>query len=533
MIKSFSLISFLLPLFIFHPLPAQDIRSKEKQLMKQYDLIEYNDVGKITNMDDIRQMIHKSKEINFRSGELRGLILLQRNALRRGNYSLSEKYGDEAEKLAQEENDNYSLSLIHLNKACAAVDLGLQPEARMLLEDTTYADRIENKTDKDLYYANAYMLLAGVFSRINAKDSMVYYTQKSLNRLKSIPSSGLTAYQEIRCYYLTIFQLMNMGIAYAYHPQKPRPGLAEKYFQKALGYSVTHPQYFKLCDIEVYEAVSYFYFTQKDYHKSIGYSRKVLELEKVKKKPQERLSAYDIIKDSYNALGNSEEELTYLKLYTHLNDSINKVQNISVINQSRKKINTFRDVYSRNRLAIIITAAVIIFMIIAVSWKYNKKRADEYRKKYNELIHELYQNNPGPEDENKDHLTTCISSETEKRILKKLETFENSEKFLKKGINIAYLSNLLSTNPKYLSEVIRNNKSQNFNAYINSLRINYIVHNLYNDPKYREYKISYLAEECGYASSQVFVIAFKKEKGVTPSYFINELNSHHSAASDI
>lgn len=259
----------------------------------------------------------------------------------------------------------------------------------------------------------------------------------------------------------------------------------------------------------------------------------MLELEKVKKKPQERLSAYDIIKDSYNALGNSEEELTYLKLYTHLNDSINKAQNISVINQSRKKINTFRDIYSRNRLAIIITAAVIIFMIIAVSWKYNKKRADEYRKKYNELIHKLHQNNPGPEDESKDHLTTCISSETEKRILKKLETFENSEKFLKKGINIAYLSNLLSTNPKYLSEVIRNNKSQNFNAYINSLRINYIVHNLYNDPKYREYKISYLAEECGYASSQVFVTAFKKEKGVTPSYFINELNSHHSAASDI
>ncbi|MGG7467399.1 hypothetical protein ACVVIH_00755 [Chryseobacterium arthrosphaerae] len=179
MIKSFSLISFLLPLFIFHQLPAQDIRSKEKQLMKQYDPIEYNDVGKIINMDGIRQMIHKSKEINFRSGELRGLILLQRNALRRGNYSLSKKYGDEAEKLAQEENGNYSLSLIHLNKACAAVDLGLQPEAKILLEDTTYADRIENKTDKDLYYANAYMLLAGVFSRINAKDSMVYLHKKA------------------------------------------------------------------------------------------------------------------------------------------------------------------------------------------------------------------------------------------------------------------------------------------------------------------------------------------------------------------
>jgi YesN/AraC family two-component response regulator len=49
----------------------------------------------------------------------------------------------------------------------------------------------------------------------------------------------------------------------------------------------------------------------------------------------------------------------------------------------------------------------------------------------------------------------------------------------------------LNTNTKYLSEAIKNNRSQNFNNYINNLRINYIVHKLYNDPKYREYKISW------------------------------------------
>lgn len=538
-----SLISFLLLLFITHQLSAQiqDIRKKEKLIMNQYDQIEYNDVGKIANMDDIQKMVNKSREIKFRAGEIRGLVLLQRNALRRDNYSLSEKYGNEAEKLALMENDNYSLGHIQLNKACVAIDLGLYSDAKAILENTTYGDNITNKADKNIYFSNSYMLLAGLYSRMEQKDSMLYYTKKSLDVIERTPVNQLTQYQKVRYYYLEIFQLMNLGIAYAYHPKNPRIDLAEKYFQRALQYSVTHPQYFKLCDIEVYESLGWFYFTKKEYQKSIDFCMKVLELEKVKKKPEHRLGAYEGIKDAYSALGNSAEELKYLKLYTDLSDSIKNAQKITVINQSKNKINTFRDVYNENRLTVIFSAAGVILLIIMASWYYNKKKEREHRKKYDELIHELHQKSLEASDENtgnennheeldiKDPMASGLSTETEKKLLKKLEAFENSEKFLKKGINIGYLSNILNTNPKYLSEIIKNNKAQNFNAYINKLRINYIVYKLYNNPKYREYKISYLAEESGYASSQVFVIAFKKEKGVTPSYFINQLSEpvHH------
>lgn len=87
------------------------------------------------------------------------------------------------------------------------------------------------------------------------------------------------------------------------------------------------------------------------------------------------------------------------------------------------------------------------------------------------------------------------------------------------------MSNLFNTNPKYLSQIIRESRNQNFNSYINQLRINYISNKLYSTTLYREYKISYLAEECGYASPQVFINAFRKETGMTPSYFINELKN--------
>ncbi|MCA6065988.1 helix-turn-helix transcriptional regulator [Chryseobacterium sp. RG1] len=119
----------------------------------------------------------------------------------------------------------------------------------------------------------------------------------------------------------------------------------------------------------------------------------------------------------------------------------------------------------------------------------------------------------------------AISTETYNTILKKLSKFERSEKYLRKDINLTWLSNHLNTNTKYLSEVIKTHTEKNFSSYINGLRIRYIIKKLDEIPVYRDYKISYLAEECGYASSQVFAIAFKKETGVTPSYFIEQLKN--------
>jgi len=118
-----------------------------------------------------------------------------------------------------------------------------------------------------------------------------------------------------------------------------------------------------------------------------------------------------------------------------------------------------------------------------------------------------------------------ISPETYNAIVKKINKFEKSEKFLRKDISLTWLSHHLNTNTKYLSEVIKEHTGRNFNGYINGLRIAYIIKKLTEIPVYRGYKISYLAEECGYSSSQVFAIAFKRETGVTPSYFIEQIKS--------
>jgi len=162
---------------------------------------------------------------------------------------------------------------------------------------------------------------------------------------------------------------------------------------------------------------------------------------------------------------------------------------------------------------IFISVGFLLFTLLQAKFYYSIKRIIE--RKHLAPMEKL------DKDCNKNNL----SSDIEKVLLKKILVFENSEKFLKSNITLSYLSHLFNTNPKYLSAFIKSHRERNFNSYINYLRIGYICRKLSENALYREYKISYLAEECGYASTQVFISAFRKETGVTPMLFINKLKN--------
>lgn len=124
---------------------------------------------------------------------------------------------------------------------------------------------------------------------------------------------------------------------------------------------------------------------------------------------------------------------------------------------------------------------------------------------------------------------SIIPSDTETVILAKLKRFENSTRFTNKDISLAVLAGQFDTNTKYLSEVINTHYHVNFNKYINTLRINYLIEKLKYDPNYMNYKISYLAEECGFASHSSFATVFKSITGISPVTFIELLKEEKQA----
>lgn len=118
-----------------------------------------------------------------------------------------------------------------------------------------------------------------------------------------------------------------------------------------------------------------------------------------------------------------------------------------------------------------------------------------------------------------------ISKEKENKILKQIKEFEKKKFFLNKDISLNVLSANFGVNHRYLSYVINKHMETDFSSYVNELRVKYIVDCLKKNPRYLQYKISYLAEKCGFASHSRFTITFKKVTGVSPSSYINTLKN--------
>lgn len=128
---------------------------------------------------------------------------------------------------------------------------------------------------------------------------------------------------------------------------------------------------------------------------------------------------------------------------------------------------------------------------------------------------------------------SLMTSETETKLLELLDEFEKGKLYNNKGMSLSFLAGELNTNTKYLSYVINQHKSADFKTYINRLRINYIVDKLINDEKYRQYKISILADECGFSSHSKFAAVFKAVTDFSPSAYIKHLDAENQSDKDV
>ena len=205
--------------------------------------------------------------------------------------------------------------------------------------------------------------------------------------------------------------------------------------------------------------------------------------------------------------------------YAHLidnNDSFKMGNGNVFLNNTipEKEFINFDDIDFVTIIISIFVIKIIIILIILHIQKYKIKVIE----KYEEIIQKTEKNN-----DKGSKFKVSITDNTLNQILEKLEDFEKNNEFTRKDTSLPKLSHQLQTNTTYLSEVIKQYKKNNFNGYINHLRIEYIINKLHEDPIFREYKISYLAEKSGFASREVFTTTFKKEKGISPSHFIKEL----------
>lgn len=504
---------------------------------------ELQNAGKTAEAENqLLKLASHAKSVTCTDGQLAAEYQLLQVYMDQRNYEKTLKHSQPVLDLAAQMK-NYKLEAqIHTLRGTAYNQLGVyakgMDEYRSALQTV---QSVNGDDQRHLETAKIYYDMAA-FSHKEAKDSVKSYLISSLTQLyyiKTFPEAITEEQgQQVIATLTKLADFHNDPASHTYNKKK-----AIEYFEQALKFSdMLKPQQAIQERAVLLLRLQTFYHSEKQYAKAIEFGTKALEFERLKSNPEIRKSVFMILARSYLADNDLDQSKRYLEYYTKLNDSLTNAHNRNSQNKTFAEKDAETDIKDA-----IITFLIVGFAakaVIAVIYLYRrrkKKRAlgPNYQRLLDKLEHEhevaevadADNSEESPQDTTDESERAAvpsrsannISDDTLNAILKKLTKFEKSDKYLKKDINLTWLSNHLNTNTKYLSEIIKNHRSKNFNTYINWLRIRYITRMLYEDPVYREYKITYLAEECGYASPQVFVIAFKRETGVTPSYFIEQL----------
>ncbi|MCT2406263.1 helix-turn-helix domain-containing protein [Chryseobacterium antibioticum] len=268
-----------------------------------------------------------------------------------------------------------------------------------------------------------------------------------------------------------------------------------------------------------------YFFNNKQYETAVEVLYKAVEKQKKINNPFYEKEINEKLMKSFIALKDSKKSQEY---YQKLNiaevntESQLSLANEWVVNNYENKKNNIVHLKERKQKNIIYISLTFLLIIVVVVVIFQRSYNLKIKNK-KDLIHffEIMDQSNHQEQKNKSLKPISVSLETEKNILTGLDKFEKSNKFLNDNMSLPLLASQLNTNTKYLSKILSDHKQKNFNFYVNELRINYIINKLKTDPQYLNFKVSYLAEECGFASHNSFTFAFKKHIGMSPITFID------------
>jgi len=467
----------------------------------------------ITGLKELR---NTAAGIEYQEGVLKYSLQLISHYIKRSDYPSALDLVAETENLAKRLKDYKNLSILYgriseIRKTTGHYEASVKAAQKSLY----YAKKIADADVRYFQLSFASMQLVASYEGSHP-DSVLFYAKNSLYNLEKMHVQNESQYT--KKYSSLLFTNMYLGNFYTSVVVPQRLDLAESYYMKAYGFRETHPEIFEIYDLSLLTALATFYVEKGEYDKAVKLSYEALEIEKKEKKPDDRILSFMNLANAYGKLKKTELQLHYTNAYNKLSDSLNEVEKKAHKQLVAQSISETNSKYKTGRKQLAtkfyIGSAAALPLIFILALVYRRKRQNQKAETQMRTLTERRIDKPG---------TSSIPDKTLEKLLKKLHHFEASEKFLKNEVNLTWLANQLNTNPKYLSEVINGYKGSNFNNYLNSLRIQYIVSKLQNDPSYLEYKISNLAGECGYASAQVFLTAFKKEMGMSPSAFIENL----------
>lgn len=238
---------------------------------------------------------------------------------------------------------------------------------------------------------------------------------------------------------------------------------------------------------------------------------------------------FEILINHYKAEKNLQKELYFVKRllkvdsllhkdFQYLSRKVYKEYDTKKLLNSKAKIEY---ILQRNKTAFTAITTVLLLLIFFLIYRHYRTTRT-YKKKFDELM----ANTSKKQDQiiSKEYEGELdIAADVVNKILKNLENFERNKIFIEKDMTTNRLADHLHTNAKYVSKIIPKYRGKKTIEYISDLKIEYIIDVLKNEKIYRKYKNKSLAEKAGFGSTQNFTKAFKSRTGISPTFFIEEL----------
>lgn len=104
-----------------------------------------------------------------------------------------------------------------------------------------------------------------------------------------------------------------------------------------------------------------------------------------------------------------------------------------------------------------------------------------------------------------------------------LYLLKEKELFLNHDATQSSISSILGISPQYLAKVIKENSARSFSEIVNQLRVEKAI-SLFTDSSFSNCSIQEIFYEVGYSSKSSFNREFKKQTGLTPSVYRQQLH---------
>ncbi|WP_147366859.1 response regulator transcription factor [Epilithonimonas arachidiradicis] len=462
-----------------------------------------------------------SNEERFKALNLKAEALILQ-----GNYILALNALLESFHLNSDSGDTTTLSRTNLILSELYRKLGIIPKAEerlSLVAKSLNNDPADNPEKASLY-----------IDFFTAKSSLLLEQKKYEEAIKAIDIKFLERYSHQFPYQVSKSYLQLARIYGSAQQWKN----ASVYAGKALQLSQESglgENYNAYAELEISKAD----FTQKNRQKYLSEIPQLLILSEKVNDIVLKKNIHQFLADYYRSEGDNNKYQFHNLKYLELSETITTAQQKAsdlILSLTENDLKTKDDQrYKTNHILIWVIGFAIVILGLVFWFRLRTKQNYNNYKEYISKLKNKQQESQMlvPKSESVEEVSKTpqfIPEKTEQILLEKLLAFENGTDFTKKSLTLQSLAKDLDTNTRYLSEIVNKHKQKNFNAYINELRINYIINKLRNESAFLNYKISYLAEESGFSSHTSFSTVFKTVTGIPPKEFISFIKKEVSLA---